>query len=76
MKQRRRHRRGFTLLELLMAITIGAMLMVAASTFVFSMGELWGRGTDERLFDRHVRGVSRQRRRADRGDLVGGTTRQ
>lgn len=42
-----------------MAITIGAMLMVAASTFVFSMGELWGRGTDERLFDRHVRGVSR-----------------
>lgn len=53
------NRRGFTLLELLMAITIGAMLMVAATTFVFSMGELWGRGTDERLFDRHVRGVSR-----------------
>lgn len=52
-------RQGFTLIELLMAITIGAMLMVAASTFVFSMGELWGRGTEERLFDRHVRGVSR-----------------
>jgi len=42
-----------------MAITLGAFLMIAASTFVFSMGELWGRGTDERLFDRHVRGVSR-----------------
>lgn len=42
-----------------MAVMIGAMLMVAASTFVFSMGELWGRGTDERLFDRHVRGVGR-----------------
>ena len=54
-----RSRRGFTLIELLMAITIGALLMVAASTFVFSMGELWGRGTEERLFDRHVRGVSR-----------------
>lgn len=52
-------RRGFTLLELLMAIMIGALLMVAASTFVFSMGELWGRGGEERLFDRHVRGVSR-----------------
>jgi prepilin-type N-terminal cleavage/methylation domain-containing protein len=50
---------GFTLLEVLMAVTLGALLMVAASTFVFSMGELWGRGTDERLFDRHVRGVSR-----------------
>jgi len=42
-----------------MAIMIGAMLMVAATTFVFSMGELWGQGTDGRLFDRHVRGVSR-----------------
>jgi prepilin-type N-terminal cleavage/methylation domain-containing protein len=52
-------RRGFTLLELLMAIMIGALLMVAASTFVFSMGELWGRGGEERLFDRHVRGVTR-----------------
>ena len=52
-------RQGFTLLELLMAITIGALLMVAASTFVFSMGELWGRGGEERLFDRHVRGVTR-----------------
>ncbi len=45
-------RHGFTLLELLMAIMIGALLMVAASTFVFSMGELWGRGGEERLFDR------------------------
>ena len=52
-------RQGFTLIELLMAITIGASLMVAATFFVFSMGELWGHGTEERLFDRHVRGVSR-----------------
>jgi prepilin-type N-terminal cleavage/methylation domain-containing protein len=52
-------RRGFTLLEVLLAIMIGAWLTMSATILIFSMGELWGRGTDERLFDRHVRGVSR-----------------
>ncbi len=50
---------GFTLMEILLAVTIGAWVIVAATTFVFSMGELWGRGGEDRLFDRHVRGVSR-----------------
>ena len=27
--------------------------------FIFSMGELWGRGADVRLFDQHVRAVTR-----------------
>ncbi|MBL4574707.1 MAG: prepilin-type N-terminal cleavage/methylation domain-containing protein [Opitutaceae bacterium] len=52
-------RKGFTLIEILLAVTIGAWVIVAATTFVFSMGELWGRGGEDRLFDRHVRGVSR-----------------
>lgn len=52
-------RRGFTLLETLVALALAGLLMVALNTFVFSMGELWGRNTDLRLFDRHVRAVTR-----------------
>lgn len=52
-------RRGFTLLEILVALALTALVLVALNTFVFSMGELWGRNTDLRLFDRHVRAVSR-----------------
>ncbi len=52
-------RAGFSLPELLVAIVIGAALITAAVTFVFSMGELWGSGSEARLFDQHVRGVSR-----------------
>lgn len=51
--------RAFTLLEVLLALALVALLLVAMNTFVFSMGELWGRGTDVRLFDLHVRAVSR-----------------
>lgn len=35
------------------------MVLVATTFFIFSMGELWGRGTDVRLFERHARGVTR-----------------
>jgi hypothetical protein len=41
------------------AVAIGAMLIVAAIGFALSMGELWGNGSETRLFDQHVRGVSR-----------------
>jgi len=52
-------RRGFTLLEILLALTLAALVLVAMNTFVFSMSELWGRNTDLRLFDRHVQAVTR-----------------
>lgn len=52
-------RRGFTLVELLMAIAIMAMLLVALFTFVFSMGEIWGHGSEKRLFEQHVNAVTR-----------------
>ncbi len=52
-------RRGFTLIELLLAITIMAMLLVALFTFVFSMGEIWGHGSEKRLFEQHVNAVTR-----------------
>ncbi len=50
---------GFTLLELLLSLALIGLLLVAMNQFIFSMGELWGRGTDVRLFDRHVRAVTR-----------------
>jgi prepilin-type N-terminal cleavage/methylation domain-containing protein len=51
--------RAFTLLEVLLALTLVALLLVSMNTFVFSMGELWGQRTDIRLFDQHVRAVTR-----------------
>ncbi len=52
-------RAGFTLLEILLALALTALVLVSLNVFVFSMGELWGRNTEVRLFDRHVRAVTR-----------------
>lgn len=52
-------RRAFTLVELILAIAIMAMLLVALLTFVFSMGEIWGFGREQRLFEQHVNAVTR-----------------
>jgi len=54
-----RSRRAFTLLEIMFAVFMGAAILVAATTFVFSLGELWGKGANIWLFQKHVRGVSR-----------------
>jgi hypothetical protein len=35
------------------------LVLVGLNTFVFSMGELWGKNADSRLFDQHVRAVTR-----------------
>lgn len=50
---------GFTLLEILVALALVGLLLVAMNTFVFSMGELWGQRAEVRLFERHVRSVTR-----------------
>ena len=50
---------AFTLLEVLLSLALVALLLVAMDTFVFSMGELWGRNSDRRLFDQHVNAVTR-----------------
>jgi prepilin-type N-terminal cleavage/methylation domain-containing protein len=52
-------RKGFTILELIIAIAVIGLLLVGLNYFVFSMGELWGRNNERRLFEQHVRGVSR-----------------
>jgi hypothetical protein len=56
---RRRSSPAFTLLEILLALALTALVLVSLNTFVFSMGELWGRNSEVRLFDRHVRAVTR-----------------
>lgn len=56
---RPRRRAAFTLLEVLLALALVALLLVSLNTFIFSMGELWGQRTDVRLFDQHVRAVTR-----------------
>ncbi len=52
-------RGGFTLVEVLLSMALVALVLVGLNTFVFSMGELWGRNADVRLFDQHVRAVTR-----------------
>jgi prepilin-type N-terminal cleavage/methylation domain-containing protein len=57
-------RGGFTLLEILLSLALIGLLLVSLFTFIFSMGELWGRNTDVRLFDLHVRRHAFPRARA------------
>jgi prepilin-type N-terminal cleavage/methylation domain-containing protein len=50
---------GFTLIEILLAVALMGGLLLALNMFVFSMGEIWGQNADQRLFDQHVRAVTR-----------------
>lgn len=58
-RSNRAPRAGFTLLEILLALSLVGLVLVSLNTFVFSMGELWGRNLDVRLFDQHTRAVTR-----------------
>jgi prepilin-type N-terminal cleavage/methylation domain-containing protein len=51
--------RGFTLLEMLIAVTLLAALLLCLNQFAFSMAELWGQGTERRRFERHASAVTR-----------------
>jgi prepilin-type N-terminal cleavage/methylation domain-containing protein len=53
------NRRGFTVIEIVMAMALVGLVLVGLNTFIFSMSELWGKNTDVRLFDQHVRAVTR-----------------
>jgi prepilin-type N-terminal cleavage/methylation domain-containing protein len=50
---------GFTLIELVLALALLSMLVTALLSFVFSMSEIWGRGSEKRLFEQHVNAVTR-----------------
>lgn len=53
------NRRGFTLVEMLIAVALIGLVFVAMNSLLFSMGELWGRGSEHRLFEMHVRNATR-----------------
>ncbi|MBI5426570.1 MAG: hypothetical protein HZA32_21040 [Opitutae bacterium] len=52
--------RAFTLIETLLAAALLGGLLLALNFFVFSMAEIWGAGAERRLFDQHVRAVTRE----------------
>ncbi|HYC69604.1 MAG TPA: prepilin-type N-terminal cleavage/methylation domain-containing protein [Opitutaceae bacterium] len=56
---RRPPARGFTLIEALLSVALLAALLAALNLFVFSMGEIWGRNREDRLFEQHTRAVTR-----------------
>jgi len=58
-RRARTRQAGFSLLEILLALALVSLVLVALNTFVFSMGELWGQNADVRLFEQHVRAVTR-----------------
>jgi prepilin-type N-terminal cleavage/methylation domain-containing protein len=55
----RRRCAGLTLVEVLLALALISILLLSLSQFLLSMGELWGRNRQQRLFDQHVRAVTR-----------------
>lgn len=55
---RQRHKQsGFTLLEILLALAVAGTLLLAATTFLVSISNLWFQENDTEYFDRHVEGV-------------------
>jgi prepilin-type N-terminal cleavage/methylation domain-containing protein len=36
----------FTLIEVMLSMALVGLVLVGMNTFIFSMGELWGKGTD------------------------------
>ncbi len=57
---RRRPTRAFTLIETLLAAALMGAVLLALNFFVFSMAEIWGQGAERRLFEQHVRAVTRE----------------
>ena len=52
------HRCAFTLMEIILAVSIAGALLAAAATLVVSVSELWIERQDRHFFDDHVDGVT------------------
>jgi prepilin-type N-terminal cleavage/methylation domain-containing protein len=50
--------RGFTMLEILVATALTALVLIGLNTLIFSMAELWGNNNPRRTFDLHARAVT------------------
>lgn len=51
-------RAAFTLIELIAALALMAMLLTALLMFTLSMSEIWGGSGEKRLFEQHVNAVT------------------
>lgn len=60
MKAAHGRQHGFTMIETLLAAALLGGLLLALNFFVFSMAEIWGQGAERRLFEQHVRAVTRE----------------
>ena len=52
------HHCAFTLMEIILAVSIAGALLAAAATLVVSVSELWLERQDRHFFDDHVDGVT------------------
>jgi prepilin-type N-terminal cleavage/methylation domain-containing protein len=66
----RRQSRGFSLVEILLAVALLGALLLSLNVFIFSMSEIWGQNGDKRLFEQHVRAVTRHVDRLVRGAAI------
>ncbi|MBI3878047.1 MAG: prepilin-type N-terminal cleavage/methylation domain-containing protein, partial [Verrucomicrobia bacterium] len=66
----RRQSRGFSLVEILLAVALLGALLLSLNVFIFSMSEIWGQNADKRLFEQHVRAVTRHVDRLVRGAAI------
>lgn len=53
-----RHSSGFTLLEVILAVTIAGALLAAAATLVVAVADAWLQRQDRHFFEDHVDGVT------------------
>lgn len=51
-------RPGFTLIEILLAVSIGMMVMMAAAGMLFFVGQLWHHSESHTTFEQHTENVS------------------
>lgn len=56
---RKKSTKAFTLIEVIMAISIAGLLLVAATTYLFSLTQIWGDTQKDQYFTHHAEGVSR-----------------
>lgn len=50
--------KGFSLIELLLALAIGMLVMIAATSMLFFVGQLWHQSEDLTQFEEHTESVS------------------
>jgi len=67
-----RVKRAFTLIELLLALAIGMLVMIAATSMLFFVGQLWQQSEELTQFEEHTESVTQFLEHIFAGNQVGG----